>query len=48
MKTILQRGIGVLLFSVLLMLSLTGVSRFLDKTDVDEKYSQFFCRRNQL
>ena len=43
MKTILQRGIGILLFSVLLMLSLTGVSRFLDKTDVDEKYSQFFA-----
>lgn len=43
MKTILRRGVGVLLFSVLLVLSLTGVSRFLDKTDVDEKYSQFFA-----
>lgn len=43
MKTIIRRGIGVLLFSLLLVLSVTGISRFLDKTDVDEKYSQFFA-----
>lgn len=42
MKTIIRRGIGVVLFLTLLVLSITGISRFLDKTDVDEKYTQFF------
>ena len=42
MKTIIRHGVSVLVFSLLLALSLAGVGEFLDKTDVDEKYTQFF------
>lgn len=42
MRTILRHTAGVVLFAALLLLSLMGVSRFLDKPDVDEKYTQFF------
>ena len=43
MKKTLRRGIAVLLFLALLSLSVRAADRFLDKTDVDEKYSQFFA-----
>ena len=42
-KKIVQRCGCVLLFAVLLALSIHAAARFLDKTDVDEKYKQFFA-----
>ena len=42
-KTLVKRCVGVLLFAVLLALSVRAAARFLDKTDVDEKYKQFFA-----
>ncbi|MBQ6545415.1 MAG: hypothetical protein IJL72_06700 [Lachnospiraceae bacterium] len=43
MKKTLRRAGGILLFVLLLALSVRAAARFLDKTDVDEKYKQFFA-----
>ncbi|MCR4905526.1 MAG: hypothetical protein K6A33_05545 [Clostridiales bacterium] len=43
MKKTLRRAGGILLFALLLVLSVNAAARFLDKTDVDEKYKQFFA-----
>ncbi|MBQ4350865.1 MAG: hypothetical protein II768_06365, partial [Clostridia bacterium] len=39
----LRRAVGIALFLVLLALSVCAADAFLDKTDVDEKYKQFFA-----
>ena len=43
MKMYLRRAVGIALFLVLLALSVCAADAFLDKTDVDEKYKQFFA-----
>ncbi|MBO6053824.1 MAG: hypothetical protein J6Q17_08805 [Clostridia bacterium] len=42
-KKTVRRCVCVLAFAVLLALSIYAAARFLDKTDVDEKYKQFFA-----
>ena len=47
-KQSVKRILGVILFGAILFVSLFGVSSFLDKTDVDEKYKQFFAEENNI
>jgi len=48
MRSVLQKTIGVVLFVAILLVSIIGISNFLDKTDVDEKYKQFFAEENNF
>ena len=47
-KQSVKRILGVILFGAILFVSLSWVSSFLDKTDVDEKYKQFFAEENNI
>ncbi len=47
-KQSVKRILGVILFGAILFVSLAWTGSFLDKTDVDEKYKQFFAEENNI